>query len=723
MAQKTPAEAAPAKAALSIVGAITAALVAVAVSVSHNTHDNTPRLDPRYCEGGLRPRPSWALAQPRRFAQESPLDGAPPVCSAIPPVRGAYPTTRKLEDLVASWPINETRIPANAPIGGLCRFDWANPQERLKALVYRRAEVPFQVYNVPSLADAVQRWSSDDYVGTMWHGAATAETSTYPRGEFAHGPNHFMYHAGSSARAPTTSRSTTLARWLARDGGPPEYLSFEVPFAHGGVDRRGGGARGESVLHGELPLFDAAVQSDESRFFAPSEEDFADTRWPRGIVCKGGDAGVVGAEAHWDASRNFIAQVRGTRRFILADPEEACAMHLLPRGHASHRHSAVDWSQPADQWPAELRSVRAYDVVQRPGDVLYLPQYHVHYIISLDRNLQCNSVRGRDLRETPKTRECLQLGPNFECARPATAFEVPLALLDAERGLVRACVVDFGPREAGPADFPMFSDLPRPRGVSCRVVPLAELVADARWRLGGQGGRPALEPSGFVFHLSRSGSTLISNALQTAPGALVLSEPEILAEVLARAPALLKDVFEVFGSSNYHTHMVVKWQSAMVVHAQRLAELFPTTPLFVAYRDPADVLAAHLYQEAAPPCAAAYRPGDKLGEASAMLPGGNDEDAGRRCVARLAATIDAALALEDATFVDYSELPGAIDDIAALFGLPTVNASRVAGVDAKAGGGAYDESRAATKRAALSDELWAWAKPHLSPRYEALRRR
>ena len=92
---------------------------------------------------------------------------------------------------------------------------------------------------------------------------------------------------------------------------------------------------------------------------------------------------------------------------------------------------------------------------QRPGDVLYLPQYHMHYIISLDRNLQCNSVRGRDLRETPKTRECLQLGPNFECARPSTAFEVPVALLDAERGPVRACFVDFGPREAEPATYPI----------------------------------------------------------------------------------------------------------------------------------------------------------------------------------------------------------------------------------------------------------------------------
>ena len=270
-----PAEAAPAKAALSIVGAITAALFAVAYAVSQQRHDNTPRLDPRYCEGGLRPRPSssWALAQPRRFASEPPLDGAPPVCSAIPPVRAAYPTTRTLEDIVASWPINDTSI--RAPVGGLCRFDWADPQERLKALAYRRAEVPFQVFNVPSLTDAVKRWSSDDYVANMWHGAATAEVSTFPRGDFAHGPNHFMFHAGSSARAPTTSRSTTLRQWLARDAGAaPEYLSFEVPYAHGGIDRRGGGARGESVLHQQLSLFDAAacVATVRARKQTPSRQ-------------------------------------------------------------------------------------------------------------------------------------------------------------------------------------------------------------------------------------------------------------------------------------------------------------------------------------------------------------------------------------------------------------------------------------------------------------------
>ena len=62
--------------------------------------------------------------------------------------------------------------------------------------------------------------------------------------------------------------------------------------------------------------------------------------------------------------------------------------------------------------------------------------------------------------------------------------------------------------------------------------------------------------------------------------------------------------------------MLVKWQSAMVVHAQRLAELFPATPLVVAYRDPADILAAH-FSDPLLPCAAPYRSGDRLGEAAA----------------------------------------------------------------------------------------------------------
>lgn len=44
--------------------------------------------------------------------------------------------------------------------------------------------------------------------------------------------------------------------------------------------------------------------------------------------------------------------------------------------------------------------------------------------------------------------------------------------------------------------------------------------------------QPGLEPTGFIFHTQRCGSTLISKALSALPQNIVLSEPRIIAEVL-----------------------------------------------------------------------------------------------------------------------------------------------------------------------------------------------
>ena len=155
----------------------------------------------------------------------------------------------------------------------------------------------------------------------------------------------------------------------------------------------------------------------------------------------------------------------------------------------------------------------------------------------------------------------------------------------------------------------------------------------------------------------------------------MLSEPEILGGGPRARARSVEGRAEVFGSSNYHTHMVGQVAERDGRPRAKTGGALPGDAMFVAYRDPADILAAHLYHEKAPPCAAAYRPGDKLGERRGDASAAATKTCGRRCVARLAATMDAALALEDATFVDYSDLPGAIDDIAARFGLPTVNVS------------------------------------------------
>ena len=90
----------------------------------------------------------------------------------------------------------------------------------------------------------------------------------------------------------------------------------------------------------------------------------------------------------------MIALLGGERRYILSHPKECKLLALYPKGHPSGRHSAVDWSDPdIDQFP-QFADAKANEIVLQAGDVLYLPTYWFHYIISLEMNFQCNTRSG-----------------------------------------------------------------------------------------------------------------------------------------------------------------------------------------------------------------------------------------------------------------------------------------------------------------------------------------
>jgi ribosomal protein L16 Arg81 hydroxylase len=113
----------------------------------------------------------------------------------------------------------------------------------------------------------------------------------------------------------------------------------------------------------------------------------------KGIHCRFGMKGVI-AENHFDGSRNSIALLGGERRYILSHPDQCENLCLLPRGHPSARHSAVDWSDPDwEQFP-KFADAQVNEVVLQAGDVMYLPTHWFHYIISLELNYQCNTRSG-----------------------------------------------------------------------------------------------------------------------------------------------------------------------------------------------------------------------------------------------------------------------------------------------------------------------------------------
>ena len=203
---------------------------------------------------------------------------------------------------------------------------------------------------------------------------------------------------------------------------------------------------------------------------------------------------------------------------------------------------------------------------------------------------------------------------------------------------------------------------------------------------------PGIEPTGFVFHMSRCGSTLLSQALAAFEGNIVVSESMPM-RVMLRAPAyiappredtdaLVKGIVNAYAQPrfSYENRFFVKFMAADVLDRPLITRLFPDTPWIFIYRDPLEILAS---QQAM--LGADLMPGD-LPPARLGLdadPFAMDKIAYRSHV--LAAFGRAALASQAAgksLFLDYSELPDALwEKIPAHFGF-RLNASAEAHVRA-----------------------------------------
>ena len=155
----------------------------------------------------------------------------------------------------------------------------------------------------------------------------------------------------------------------------------------------------DAWLYRELPWFAPPPDGARTLFLA-------EPRQARGIHCRFGMSGLV-SEAHWDGSNNMIVQLGGHRRYILVDPSPsgACDMYLHPLGHPSARQSRVDWSRPESWLPEFPRfaSMPAHEIVQEPGDALYLPTFYLHFVNSVDTNYQCNARAGREMTRAADT--------------------------------------------------------------------------------------------------------------------------------------------------------------------------------------------------------------------------------------------------------------------------------------------------------------------------------
>lgn len=113
-----------------------------------------------------------------------------------------------------------------------------------------------------------------------------------------------------------------------------------------------------------------------------------------------------------------------------------------------------------------------------------------------------------------------------------------------------------------------------------------------------------IAPSVFIFHVSRCGSTLISQLLGLSKKNIALSEVPLIDELLhmsrkqadsSGAEAALKSSIALLGRRRLgqERHVIIKLDSWHVFFAGALRRLYPDVPFVLLYRSPDEVLVSH----------------------------------------------------------------------------------------------------------------------------------
>lgn len=306
-----------------------------------------------------------------------------------PEVSSAYPPTTSLLDIIENWNPDDVDAIPDPFMETLQVFNYSNPEQRAMAEKYRNAELPFKIFAVPEIDAVTQKWT-DAYLTKNMH----SKNMHFKVEESK--DNHFMYWTNRGRPRGFTPPTKHVSgynyeRWLkiAHDADtlgidPSEkHLYLMTGVEAGRIVARDYKRHGQFISR-DLPLF----STTKNNFFITA------VNANKGIQCRFGMKGVI-AEAHYDGGRNMVAMLKGAKRYIISPPSECEALQIIKdRNHPSYRHSTADWSNRQEAEAIGFGNVQGIDTVVREGEILYIPSYWFHYIISLDYSIQCNSRSG-----------------------------------------------------------------------------------------------------------------------------------------------------------------------------------------------------------------------------------------------------------------------------------------------------------------------------------------
>jgi hypothetical protein len=118
----------------------------------------------------------------------------------------------------------------------------------------------------------------------------------------------------------------------------------------------------------------------------------------------------------------------------------------------------------------------------------------------------------------------------------------------------------------------------------------------------------SVQPTGFIFHSSRCGSTLVSNACRAINNAIVLSEANPIDKLIARfitdAGEVKTSLYSVFlrgvvnalaqRRTGNEEHLFIKFSCCSFAEIERVRRIWPNVPWLFLYRDPVETIVSNL---------------------------------------------------------------------------------------------------------------------------------
>jgi hypothetical protein len=110
-----------------------------------------------------------------------------------------------------------------------------------------------------------------------------------------------------------------------------------------------------------------------------------------------------------------------------------------------------------------------------------------------------------------------------------------------------------------------------------------------------------VQPTGFIFHLSRCGSTLVSGCLSELDSTCIFSESPVLTEILLDASLTssehkmhLQALIDLQARAFPERHaVIIKWNAWDIFHWELIRSIYPQVPVIFLIRNPLEILASH----------------------------------------------------------------------------------------------------------------------------------